>query len=183
MLRYKMIEIFTSEEARWRGEPLHEAVVRFVREQKLAARCLVTRATDGCYENGEIASRKLEILSFNMPLRITILLPAADCDRLLPNLDEMVSDGLVTAQDVEVVAHKTRQRLLPRQIKVRDIMTPSPSRVTPATPLDEVVRLLLAAVFTGVPVVDADSRPVGVVTQGDLIYKGGMPLRLGLLAV
>jgi len=183
MLRYKMIEIFTSGEARWRGEPLHEAVVRFVREQKLAARCLVTRATDGCYENGEIASRKLEILSFNMPLRITILLPAADCDRLLPNLDEMVSDGLVTAQDVEVVAHKTRQRLLPRQIKVRDIMTPSPSRVTPATPLDEVVRLLLAAVFTGVPVVDADSRPVGVVTQGDLIYKGGMPLRLGLLAV
>lgn len=182
MLRYKVIEIFTSEEARWRGAPLHEAVVRVVHEQKLAARCLVTRATDGCYENGEIASRTLEILSFNMPLRITILLPAADCDRLLPLLDEMVADGLVTAQDVDVVAHKTRQRLLPRQIKVRDIMTPAPSRVMPATPLDEVVCLLLSAVFTGVPVVDENSRPVGVVTQGDLIYKGGMPLRLGLLA-
>ena len=73
MLRYKVIEIFTSEEARWHGQPLYDAVVGFVREQKMAARCLVTRATDGCYENGEIASRKIEILSFNMPLRIDLV--------------------------------------------------------------------------------------------------------------
>lgn len=30
--------------------------------------------------------------------------------------------------------------------------------------------------------VDADGRPVGIITQGDLIYKGGLPVRLGLLA-
>ncbi|OGR00722.1 MAG: histidine kinase [Deltaproteobacteria bacterium RIFOXYD12_FULL_50_9] len=182
MLRYKVIEIFTSEEARWHGQPLYDAVVGFVREQKMAARCLVTRATDGCYENGEIASRKIEILSFNMPLRITIVLPSIEFDRILPSVEEMVTEGIVTVQEVDVIAHKTRKRLLPRQIKVRDIMTPSPTRVTQATPLDEVVRLLLTAVYTGVPVVDENSRPVGIVTQTDLIYKGGMPLRLGLLA-
>lgn len=30
--------------------------------------------------------------------------------------------------------------------------------------------------------VDGDNRPVGVIAQGDLIYKGGMPMRIGLLA-
>ena len=61
-------------------------------------------------------------------------------------------------------------------------MTLSPKKATTSTPLSEVVRLLLSSVFTGVPVVDEDDRPVGVITQGDLIYKAGMPMRLGLLA-
>ncbi len=30
--------------------------------------------------------------------------------------------------------------------------------------------------------VDEENRPVGVIAQGDLIYKAGMPMRLGLLA-
>jgi CBS domain-containing protein len=33
-----------------------------------------------------------------------------------------------------------------------------------------------------VPVVDGNDRPVGIISQGDLIYKAGMPMRLGLLA-
>ncbi len=61
-------------------------------------------------------------------------------------------------------------------------MTTSPQKVTLETPLDEVARLLLSTTFTGLPVVDTQNRPVGVISQGDLIYKAGMPMRLGLLA-
>jgi CBS domain-containing protein len=61
-------------------------------------------------------------------------------------------------------------------------MTTEPRKVFLKTPLDQVVRLLLSSIFTGVPVVDDADRPVGVITQGDLIYKGKMPMRLGLLA-
>ncbi|MFA5112011.1 MAG: CBS domain-containing protein, partial [Desulfobaccales bacterium] len=50
------------------------------------------------------------------------------------------------------------------------------------TSLAEVARLLLSSTFTGLPVVDGENRPVGVISQGDLIYKAGMPMRLGLLA-
>lgn len=49
-------------------------------------------------------------------------------------------------------------------------------------PLDEAAELLLSLIFTGLPVVDKHNRPVGLLTQGDLIRKGGLPLRLGLLA-
>lgn len=43
------------------------------------------------------------------------------------------------------------------------------------------LRLLLSAEFNSVPVVDDLGRPVGIITQGDLISRGGMPVRLGLL--
>ncbi len=61
-------------------------------------------------------------------------------------------------------------------------MTPAPQKVSLDTSLAEVARLLLSSTFTGLPVVDGENRPVGVISQGDLIYKAGMPMRLGLLA-
>ena len=94
----------------------------------------------------------------------------------------MVADGIVAVQEVQVIAHKTRGYLIPKHTRVRDVMTTSPQKVTLETSLDKVARLLLSATFTGLPVVDAQNRPVGVISQGDLIYKAGMPMRLGLLA-
>jgi CBS domain-containing protein len=182
VLPYKVIEIFTSEKARFKGRPLHEAMVQYVHDLKIAARCLVTRAIEGCYESGEVATGRLEILSYDMPLRIAIVLPASEIGRVLPEVEAMVEEGIVAVHHLDVVAHKTRKQLLPSQIRVRDTMTPDPRKVSQATPLDQVVRLLLSSIFTGVPVVDGAGRPVGVVTQGDLVTKGKMPMRLGLLA-
>lgn len=182
MLQYKVIEIFTSEKTRWKGRPLDEAIVQYVHDLKIAARCLVTRAIDGCYESGEVATGRLEILSYNMPLRIAIVLPASEIERVLPEVEAMVTDGIVAVHHLDVVSHKTRKQLVPKQIKVRNIMTPDPRKVSLTTPLDQVVRQLLSSIFTGIPVVDDAERPAGVITQGDLIYKGKMPMRLGLLA-
>jgi CBS-domain-containing membrane protein len=182
MLEYSFIQIFTSEEVRWRGKSLSVAIVKYIHDLKIAARCMVIRGTDGCYENGELATKRIEVLSFNMPLRIDIVLPSSELDRVLPELERMVTDGIVAVQTLQVISHKTRKSLLPKQISVRDVMTTSPKRVTLATPVSEVVKLLLSSVFTGVPVVDDKDRVAGIITQGDLIYKAGMPLRLGLLA-
>jgi CBS domain-containing protein len=182
MLQYKKIEIFTSEEARWQGQPLYAAVVQFVHDLKIAARCLVTRGIEGSYESGEIATGRLEVLSYNMPVRITIIVPAFESERILSKAEEMVTDGVVAVQDLSVISHKTRGILIPRQTRVRDIMTLNPQKVSLEASLAEVARLLLSSTFTGLPVVDAENRPAGVISQGDLIYKAGMPMRLGLLA-
>jgi CBS domain-containing protein len=182
LLQYKKIEIFTSEAARWQGQPLSEAVVQAVRDLKSAARCLVERGSAGSYESGEMATGGIEVLSYNMPVRITVVMPAAEVERLLEKVEAMVTDGIVAVQDLQVVAHRTRGVLIPQHTRVRDIMTVNPQKVTPETSLAEVARLLLSSTFTGVPVVDRENRPLGVISQGDLIYKGGMPMRFGLLA-
>lgn len=182
MLNYKAIEIFTSEEARSRNKPVADAVIHYIRDLKIAARCIVTRGIAGCYESGEVATTRLEILSFNLPVRIYIVLPARETDRVLDGLNGIVSDGIIALHDLRVLSHRAHNSFFPRQLMVRDIMTPAPKSVTTATPVSEAARMLLGSVFTGLPVVDKNNRPVGVITQGDLITKGGLPLRLGLLA-
>ncbi len=52
---------------------------------------------------------------------------------------------------------------------VRDIMDSEPETVTPDTDVEEVVRLLRQNELPGVPVVDADGRCVGIVTEADLV--------------
>jgi CBS domain-containing protein len=179
---YKIITVFTSEEARYKGKPFSEALLSHVQDLKLAVRCLVTRAIAGCYENGEMATTKLEILSFRMPLKIEIIFPAREEEIILPIVQEMAAGGIVSISDLVVLSHKTRKQLLPRQLRVREVMTPAPRKVSPSTSLKEVTELLLSSIFTGLPVVDEKNRPVGIITQGDLIYRGGLPMRLGLLS-
>jgi CBS domain-containing protein len=182
MLHYKSIEIFTSEAARCHKTPLVDAVIQHVRELKIAARCIVTRGIAGCYESGEVATTRVEVLSFNQPVRIYIVVPAAEADRVLDGLNGMVGEGIIALSDLNVVSYRAPNTFFPRQLRVRDVMTPDPQRVAASAALNEVVRVLLSSIFTGLPVVDAQNRPIGVITQGDLITRGGLPLRLGLLA-
>jgi CBS domain-containing protein len=181
-LKYSKIEIFTNEEANFKGIPLYKAVVQYALGLKIAARCLVTRCMEGCYENGEMATQSVLIGSFNMPVVIQIVLPSVQADLIVPALEEIVDEGIVTVSEIAVRCHKTRNHLFPRHLKVKDMMTPNPETVLLTTPVSDVVRLLLSSIFTGVPVVDAAGCPKGVISQGDLIYRGGMPARLGLLA-
>ncbi|MBN1904533.1 MAG: DUF190 domain-containing protein [Deltaproteobacteria bacterium] len=181
MLNYKAIEIFTSEEARYLKKPVSDAVMQYIKELKIAARCIVTRGVAGCYENGELTTTRLEILSFNLPIRIYVIIPAGETDRVLKGLNEIVTDGIVALHDLSVISHRTRNSFFPRQLLVRDVMTHNPKFITADTSLGDAARLLVSSVFTGLPVVDDKKRPVGVVTQGDLVQKGGLPLRLGLL--
>jgi CBS domain-containing protein len=55
---------------------------------------------------------------------------------------------------------------------VGDVMTTSVISVQAATPLKEVARLLVEHGISGVPVVDDDGQPVGVVSETDFLLKG-----------
>ncbi|MBF0302950.1 MAG: DUF190 domain-containing protein, partial [Desulfamplus sp.] len=160
----------------------YEEIVRYVHGLKIAARCMVIRCIEGCYENGEMATQSVMVASFNMPIIIKIVLPSAQADVILPTLEQMIDEGIITAQEINIRCHKTHKQLIPRHLKVKDMMTPNPKVALLSTPISDVVQLLLSSTFTGVPVVDECYRPVGVISQGDLIYRGGMPVRLGLLA-
>jgi CBS domain-containing protein len=182
MITYKAIEIFTSELTRCQGKPVAESVIQYVRNLKIAARCIVTKGIAGCYESGEVATGRMEILSYNLPVRIYIVLPAAECERVLAGLDPLVGDGIIALHDLQVVGHRARNAFFPPQLRVRDAMTAKPQSIAAGGSLSEAARLLLSSIFTGLPVVDDRGRPLGIITQGDLIHRGGMPLRLGLLA-
>ncbi|HUC11561.1 MAG TPA: CBS domain-containing protein [Stellaceae bacterium] len=53
----------------------------------------------------------------------------------------------------------------------RDIMTTAVFSVGPETPIRDIARLLLDHGISAVPVVDPNGRPVGMVSEGDLVGR------------
>lgn len=58
-----------------------------------------------------------------------------------------------------------------KHVTAREIMTSPVITVTPDTPVREVVTLMLQHRISGLPVVDAENRILGIVTEADLIHK------------
>lgn len=182
-MKYSVIEIFTSEDIRYRGRPVQEAIVELVHKKKIAARCMVTKGTAACYENGEQVTQRILALSFNMPVKIEIVLPAAERNTITEELARITKEGIIGIRDLHVYRHQTQNQLIPRHFLVRDAMTPQPEKVDEDTSLADVVQFLLPAFFTGMPVVNEKNIPVGIVTHGDLVSRAGVPIRPGLLNI
>jgi CBS domain-containing protein len=60
-------------------------------------------------------------------------------------------------------------------MRVEDVMTTEVLTVTPETPLKEVAELLIERGISGLPVVDAEGRVLGVVSESDILYKEREP--------
>ncbi|MDC7787944.1 CBS domain-containing protein [Rhodoplanes sp. TEM] len=56
-------------------------------------------------------------------------------------------------------------------MKASDIMATSVVTVTPDTSVQDVAEILLKNRISGVPVVDPDNRPIGIVSEGDLFRR------------
>ena len=70
----------------------------------------------------------------------------------------------------------------------KDIMTPNVITIAPSLGVEEIAQLLLSCNISGVPVIDAEDRLIGLVSEGDLLWRreGGTERQrswwLGLLA-
>jgi len=181
MDNYSIVRVYTSEKARYEGDDLAHAVEAFVRSRKIAARCVILRGIGGCYESGETASARIVELSYDLPLIIEIVLPQADVEGVVERLDAMVADGIVAVIPANVTSHRTAGALVPKNLRVRDIMTRSPVCAHADFPVRSAAELLFDSNFKALPVVDMDRRCVGIITQGDLMERAGMPVRLGLM--
>ncbi|WP_448604771.1 CBS domain-containing protein [Thermoleptolyngbya sp.] len=56
-------------------------------------------------------------------------------------------------------------------VTVADVMTPDPIVVHPETPLNEAIKLIAERRVSGLPVVDADGKLVGVLSEADLMWR------------
>jgi CBS domain-containing protein len=54
---------------------------------------------------------------------------------------------------------------------VADIMTPDPVVVSPETSLNEAIKILAERRISGLPVVDADGKLTGVISETDLMWQ------------
>ena len=102
-------------------------------------------------------------------------------ERALTIAAPMVREGLITIEDVKVIKYSHRLlHPLPADTLVREVMTPKPVSVTTDTPVVEIIDALLRRGLKAVPVLGPDGQVEGIISDGDLMQRGGIPARLAV---
>ena len=100
-----LLRIFIGESDKWHGKPLYEAIVLKAREMHLAG-ATVLRAPMGFGAASKLHTAKILRLSDDLPMVIEIVDSREKIDAFLPQLDEMMTGGLVTLENVEVIYYR-----------------------------------------------------------------------------
>jgi hypothetical protein len=101
----KLLRIFIGESDRWHHQPLYEAIVLKARELGLAG-ATVLRGPMGFGAKSHLHTSKILRLSMDLPILIEIVDSEENVNKMIPLLDEMVQDGLVTLEDVRVLKYR-----------------------------------------------------------------------------
>jgi len=105
----KLLRIFIGESDRWHGKPLYEAIVEVARQHGLAG-ATVVRGIEGFGADSHLHTSRILRLSEDLPVVVEIVDTTEHIDRVLPLLDDMVAEGMVTIEDVHVVAYRSREK-------------------------------------------------------------------------
>lgn len=175
------VTIYIGESDRYRGASLYMAILEYLRREG-AAGATVTRALAGFGARSRIHTSNIEVLSSDLPIRIEWIDLPQRVERLLPQLQQMVDDGLIVREPVTVVHYSMGRSKDPLEQPVSYIMRDldEVASVTTDASVAEVVGLLLERGVRSLPVVDAERRLVGIITDGDLLQRAGLTTRIAL---
>src|SRR6478735_5040198 len=93
----ELLRIFIGESDKHGGRPLYEVIVEEARRRGMAG-ATVLRGTLGFGANSRIHTAKILRLSEDLPMVVEIVDAKEKIDELMPYIDEMVQEGLVTLE-------------------------------------------------------------------------------------
>lgn len=103
----KRLTIFVGEYDRYHHHPLAQAILERAREEGLAG-ATMARGIEGFGPSGRLKTTRFLSSSDDLPIVIDIIDDAHRIETFLPILDAMVSDGLVTVEDADIVSYQSR---------------------------------------------------------------------------
>src|SRR5205823_10097897 len=93
----KLLRLFIGESDTWHGKPLYQAIVERVRKEGLAG-ATVLRGIEGFGADSRLHTSRILRLSEDLPVLIEIVDTEQRIAEVLPTLDEMIGEGLVTLE-------------------------------------------------------------------------------------
>ncbi|MFL4970504.1 MAG: DUF190 domain-containing protein [Xanthobacteraceae bacterium] len=99
-----LLRVFIGEDDKFEHRPLYEAIVLKAREMHLAG-ATVLRGPLGYGHSSHLHTTKILRLSQDLPLVIEMVDSQEKIDAFLPELDRMMSSGLVTLEKVQVLQY------------------------------------------------------------------------------
>jgi PII-like signaling protein len=101
----KLLRIFIGESDKHGHKPLYQAIVEMLREEGLAG-ATVLRGVEGFGAKSHLHTARILRLSEDLPIVVEVVDQAERIEAVLPKLDEMIGDGMVTLERVEVLAYR-----------------------------------------------------------------------------
>jgi uncharacterized protein len=98
------LSIFVGEDDMWHHRPVHTEIVHRAHEAGLAG-ATVVRGIEGFGATSRIHTTRILSLAEDLPVLIVIIDTEERVRAFLPQLDELVTEGLVTLDPVEVVRY------------------------------------------------------------------------------
>jgi PII-like signaling protein len=107
----KRLRIYIGESDHWKRRSLYQAIVEKAKELDMAG-ATVFRGIVGYGANSRIHTASIVDLSSDLPILLELIDSEEYIAKLLPFLDDMLEEGMVTIDDVEVVkyGHKPPKR-------------------------------------------------------------------------
>ena len=100
-----LVRIYIGESDQWHGQPLYHAIVERLRTAG-AAGATVLRGIEGFGAHAHLHTTRILRLSEDLPVLIEVVDEEERMRALLPELDAMVGDGLITVERIEVHAYR-----------------------------------------------------------------------------
>lgn len=107
----KRLRIYIGESDHWKRRSLYQAIVEKAKELDMAG-ATVFRGIVGYGANSRIHTASIVDLSSDLPILVEIIDSEEYIGKLLPFLDDMLEEGMVTIDDIEVIkyGHKPPKR-------------------------------------------------------------------------
>lgn len=104
----KLLSIYVGESDHYHHRPLYQVLVERLRERGLAG-TTVLRGIEGFGKSSRIHTAAILRLSEDLPVIIEVVDEEERIRAALPMVEEMVSEGLITLQDLEVIAYRASE--------------------------------------------------------------------------
>ena len=104
-----LARIYIGESDHHDGRPLYEAIVEMLRQRGVAG-ATVLRGIEGYGRAARLHTASVLRLSSDLPILIEVVDREDRLRAVLPQIDAMVPEGLITLEHVEVIAYRSPQR-------------------------------------------------------------------------
>jgi len=104
-----LVRVFIGESDKWGHQPLHLALIERLRREGFAG-ATVFHGVSGFGARSVLHTANILRLSEDLPVVIEIVDTAEHVEKLTPILDEMVLEGLVTMEKVQVLKYASGPR-------------------------------------------------------------------------
>lgn len=99
-----MLKIYVSEDSKYKGHNLYNAIVYKLKECGIAG-VTVTRAIEGYGKGKALHAARILDLSSSLPIIIEAIDTVEQIEKVLPTISSMVNEGMIMVTDVTVIKY------------------------------------------------------------------------------